>query len=119
MHSTASTMMRRTAVTFRMRSAIDSGRATSPTAPMSVRSITRSGRRGGSMRTTRCASAILRRRPDRGLYLGGEEQIVDASVQFLERTRPDVAEVQVIAVQLPLHAAGMRREHHDAAAAQD
>src|SRR5690349_5523932 len=114
-------MMRRTAVTLRMRSATESGRATSPMAPpMSVSSTSRSGRRGGSMRTTRCAvSAIVRLRGERGLDPVGEEKIVDAPVQLFESRRADVAEVQMIGVELRLHAARMRREHEDAAADQD
>src|ERR1041384_2358243 len=121
MHSTASTMMRRTAFTFMMRSAIESGRATSPMAPpISVSSTTRSGRRGGSMRTTRCAvSAIVRLRGERGLDPVGEQEVMDAPVQLLESGRADLGKAQVIRVELGLDAAGMRRKHQDAAADQD
>src|ERR1043165_4832808 len=114
-------MMRRTAVTCRIRSATESGRATSPIAPVtSVSSTTRSGRRGGSIRTTRCAvSAIVRLRGERGLDPVGKEKIVDAAVQLFESRRADLAEAQMIGIELCLDAAGMRREHQDTTADQD
>src|ERR1700753_3576645 len=115
MHSTTTTISRRTPVICKRRSGTESGRAASPTAPTSATSINRSGRRGGSMRTTRCAvSAIVYLRGEGGLDAVGKQQIVDVAVHFLERGRADVAEAQMIGVQLRLDAARMRREHQNA-----
>src|ERR1041384_2911913 len=119
MHSTATTIMRRTPVICSRRSGIVSGRAASPTAPIVSSSIIRSGRRGGSGRTVRCAmSTMLTLRGERRLDPVGEQQIVDAPMQRLERGRADVGKAEMIGVQLGLHAAGMRRKDEDAAADQ-
>src|ERR1043166_770681 len=117
MHSTATTIIRRTPVYCSSRSAGESGRAASPTAPIASSSIVRSGRCGGSGRTVRCAmSTMLDPRGERGLDPVGEQEVVDAAMQHLERGRADVAEAEVIGVELGLDAARMRREHQDAAA---
>src|SRR5213079_973310 len=100
-----------------MRSANDSGRAASPTVPIASSSIMRSGRCGGSILAVRCAmSAMLHLRGERGLDPVGEQKIVDAAVQGLEGGRADVVEAEMLGIQLGLDAAGMRREHEDAAA---
>src|SRR3954468_9601743 len=110
MHSAASTSRRRTAVTSKIGSGTDSGRAASQAVPIVLSSKTRSGRLGGSGRIVRCAiSAIANLRGERGLDLVGEQQIVDAAVQLFEFRRTDILEAEVIGVQFGLHAARMRR----------
>src|SRR5215208_5357137 len=70
-----------------------SGRATSPTAPMVSSAMTRSGRSGG--RTRSALSFMLDLRRERGLYLVGEQQLVDAPLQRIESGRAHVAKADV------------------------
>src|SRR5215212_9620655 len=93
-----------------------SGRATSPTAPMVSSAMTRSGRSGG--RTRSALSFMLDLRRERGLYLVGEQQLVDAPLQRIESGRAHVAKADVAGIELGLHAAWMRGEHEDAVADQ-
>src|SRR5712672_2681433 len=114
--------MRRTSVMLASRSIGPSGRAASPTAPSVSSVMTRSGRSGGRDRRAGgdsvASSAMGGLRSKVGLDLVGEQEIVDAAMQRLELGAPDRLEAEMMGVELGLDAAGMRREHQDAAADQ-
>src|SRR5690242_10051274 len=91
-----------------------SGRAASPTVPSASSVITRSGLTGGRVWIASSVMSGLQF----GFHLVDEQQVVDAAVQRLELARPDRGEAEVVGIELGLDAAGMRREHQDAAADQ-
>src|SRR5215468_7871034 len=115
-------MMRRAKVLLVIRSSRLSGRAASPTAPIASRRTMRSGRTGGvpcgSDDEGRVMSAMSGLRGELRLDLVREQEIVDALVQLLELRRAEIREAEVVGVELGLDAAGMRREHENAAADQ-
>src|SRR5262249_53377866 len=96
-----------------------SGRAASPTAPSVSSVTTRSGRTGGGLRSGAewiASSAMGGLRGKVGLDLVGEQEIVDAAMQRRELGRADRLESEMVGIELGLDAAGMRRQHQDAAA---
>src|SRR5262245_21781188 len=107
-------MSRRTAVMLVRRSIGPSGRATSPTAPMASSVTTRSWRRGGKVRSAKAVMADL----ERSLDLVGEQKVVDAPLQRIERRRAHIGKAEMAGIELGLDAAGMRRQHQDAVADQ-
>src|SRR4051812_36255584 len=94
-----------------MRSNGVSGRATSPTAPITSSVTMRSARTGGSVR-----SAMVMMDLQRGLDLVGEKQVVDAPLQRVEGRRSHVGKADMTGIELRLHAARMRRQDQDAVA---
>src|ERR1051326_4895071 len=63
-------------------------------------------------------AGISNRRHEIILDAVGEQKIVDAAMQRLERGHADRREAEMLRVELGLDAAGVRREHENAAADQ-